>query len=228
MEKAAKSYRYERKFVVAELSPPEIRSLVRLHPSLFYEPYPPRCVNNIYYDSLDMASYFGNLDGTAHRVKVRIRWYGDLLGHIDKPTLELKIKHGLVGDKESYPLAAFCLTENGAWPDPAELTDPATVPPALRNRLLSLRPSLLNRYHRRYYQSADRRFRLTIDDCLDYYAVNSRANTFSRSWRDHRNCVVELKYDPSHAPLAAQIINAFPFRLSRNSKYINGVERMRA
>ena len=32
---------------------------------------------------------FNNVDGLKNRVKVRIRWYGDLFGVIEKPVLEL-------------------------------------------------------------------------------------------------------------------------------------------
>lgn len=228
MAKAAKSYRYERKFVVTELSLHEIESVVRLHPAMFFQPFQPRYVNNIYYDSVDLASYFGNLDGTAQRVKVRIRWYGDLLGRIEKPTLELKIKSGSLGTKRSYPLPPFSLTEDRPCPTIAEVTDTEAIPETLKWRLLSLRPSLLNRYYRRYYESADHKYRITIDDGLDYYAVSTIRNSFSHRFRDSHTRVVELKYDQTHAAGAGRVVNAFPFRLSRNSKYINGIDRIMA
>ena len=65
----------------------QVRALVKLHPSMFYEPYPPRYVNNLYLDTEDMENYLDNVSGVAERRKVRIRWYGDLFGDIGRPML---------------------------------------------------------------------------------------------------------------------------------------------
>ena len=89
------NYRYERKSVISELTKNEIKALIKLHPAMFLESYPPRFVNNLYLDSVGMNNYFDNMAGLKERVKVRIRWYGRLFGSVEKPTLELKIKNGL-------------------------------------------------------------------------------------------------------------------------------------
>jgi len=39
--------RYERKFLVDELDSHHVRALVKLHPMMFVQPYPPRYVNNM-------------------------------------------------------------------------------------------------------------------------------------------------------------------------------------
>ena len=85
----------------------EIEALVNLHPAIFSQIYHPRFVNNLYLDSLSLNSYFCHVNGLKDRVKVRIRWYGDLFGPVDEPVLELKIKRGSLGRKESFPLASF-------------------------------------------------------------------------------------------------------------------------
>ena len=78
-------YRYERKFFISKLTKYEVESLIKLHPAMFSEIYFPRFVNNLYFDSFNMKSYFDSVDGSPNRRKIRIRWYGDLFGDIEKP-----------------------------------------------------------------------------------------------------------------------------------------------
>lgn len=47
-----------------------------------------------------MLAYQDNLIGISDRMKVRIRWYGALLGLIEEPVLELKIKRGFLGGND--------------------------------------------------------------------------------------------------------------------------------
>jgi hypothetical protein len=42
---------------------------------------------------------------------VRVRWYGSLFGPILRPVMEFKVKQGLAGRKESFPLQPFVLDE---------------------------------------------------------------------------------------------------------------------
>ncbi len=112
MAKLVSDYRYERKFLVTEVDVAELDALVRYHPAVFSGIYHPRSINNIYFDSLDGTSHLENVEGNASRVKFRIRWYGDLLGQVDKPVLELKIKRGFLGRKESFRLTPFYLDES--------------------------------------------------------------------------------------------------------------------
>ena len=105
MENIANKYRYERKFLIRDLSVQEIETIIKLHPNFFSEIYYQRNVNNIYFDSLELESYQDNVTGSAQRVKTRIRWYGELFGLIEKPVLELKIKSGFLGRKESFHIS---------------------------------------------------------------------------------------------------------------------------
>ena len=106
---SAQIYRYERKFLVDQLDQHQVMGLIKRHPSMFSEPFPPRFINNFYLDTANMEHYHDNVVGAADRRKVRIRWYGDLMGQIERPVLEFKIKHGLVGTKRNYPYPSFHL-----------------------------------------------------------------------------------------------------------------------
>ncbi|MGD2159260.1 MAG: VTC domain-containing protein [Anaerolineales bacterium] len=220
------NYRYERKFVVSGLSPYEIESLVKLQPALFSEVYSSRFVNNLYFDSPGMRNYLDNIDGSAERVKVRIRWYGDLFGRIECPTLELKFKRGLVGRKVGFPLPQICIDGYLRKDTLLNVLRQSNIPDDLKLDLGSLEFSLLNRYRRKYFQSIDGHYRITMDTQMECYYVQSHRNAFLRKYVDLMNTIVELKYGPEEEEGASRICQYFPFRLSKNSKYVNGVESL--
>ena len=106
------AYRYERKFQVRDLSLSEVETIVRLHPAGFYRQFPTRKINNIYLDTRNLNSVVENIEGIANRLKTRIRWHGECFGEINNPVLELKIKKGLAGRKEYFPLEMFNLNND--------------------------------------------------------------------------------------------------------------------
>lgn len=220
------NYRYERKFIVSELTRYEIEALVKLHPAMFSEIYHPRFVNNLYFDSFSMKNYYSNVDGLLERVKVRIRWYGDLFGVIERPVLEVKVKNGSLGRKESFPLTPFSVDEDLQLDTILGTFEKSDMPQVLKLDLNSLEFSLLNRYRRKYFVSADRKYRITIDTEMVYCHIQSANNTFLHKLTDLMNTVVELKYGPGEDQYAEQVTNHFPFRMTKNSKYVNGIDRL--
>jgi hypothetical protein len=218
--------RYERKLIAQRLTLTDVLAVIRRHPAMFREAFPPRIVNNIYLDTPSLSDYHDHLHGAAHRVKTRIRWYGGGDGPIETSALERKIKRGLVGGKVSYPLPSFVvgdvLTRHGFL----EMLARAALPEALRQALLRLEPALANRYRRHYYQSADRRFRMTIDTDLSSSRPGPAAQLQRPSFRHAPGVIVELKFEPRHADDAADVTNALPFRLTRFSKYVAGIQQI--
>lgn len=218
------NYRFERKFVVSELSCHEIESLVRLHPAMFSEVYSSRSVNNLYLDSPSMRHYFDHTQGLKDRVKVRIRWYGDLFQNVDYPALEFKFKYGSMGRKTVFPLPPICIDGRLRQDALMKVLKQADLPDTLKFDLMSLEFSLVNRYRRKYFQSMDHRYRITLDTRIECYHIQGHTNTFLHKSIDRVNTVVELKYDSAEDYGADQICQHFPFRLSKNSKYVNGIE----
>jgi hypothetical protein len=199
-------FRFERKFYISDLSYAEVESIVRLNPGLFREIFHSRWVNNIYFDSPEMDSFHDNVAGATFRSKVRIRWYGDLRGLIEKPVIEFKKKAGLLGSKESYPLASFSVGDDFSRGTVHELLRTSLLPDFLKPRLACAEPSLVNRYRRKYFRSADGRYRITLDDMQQFFAVSSLPGL--RIFRTN----------------ASRITNRFPFRLTKSSKYVRGIE----
>jgi SPX domain protein involved in polyphosphate accumulation len=219
-------FRYERKFTITRLTKDEIEAFIKLHPAVFSEIYHSRFVNNLYLDSVQFKNYFDHIEGLGTRSKVRIRWYGSLFGVTEGPMLQIKSKVGLVGTKDSFPLLPFSIGENLNLAKVLTVFEKSQIPEALRIQLTSLRLSVLIRYRRKYFQSADRSYRITLDSQMTCYRVQSWGNTFLQKSVDSTNTILELKYPLGEDHRVEQITNRFPFRLSKVSKYVTGLERL--
>ena len=225
--RARDSLRYERKFTCDD-GRPFLESLVRLHPALFGEIHHRRWVNNIYFDTRGLASYEDNVDGESRlRIKVRIRWYGDLLGLIERPVLELKIKRGIVNWKEQFPLATFAIDESMSIGAIRDLLQRSGSPEYLTLSLQNLHPTLVNRYSRNYFQTPDHLFRLTIDSDLEFHAISAHYGGLG-AVLGIDTVILELKYGLDQATAAADLTQYLPLRVARSSKYATGIDRLRA
>lgn len=217
--------RYERKFVIFDLGVAETEAVIRFHPAVFSEIYHPRYVNNIYFDTPSLDHYHANVRGIAQRVKCRIRWYGKPAGPIARPTLELKRKSGLLGSKESHRLHPFELDDRF---DARHVLEKSDLPATLRCDLGPLHPVLMNRYRRRYFLSHDRKYRLTVDSELAYRTVGPGASRFPAWLPSDGRVIVELKFGVGGEDEAKRIATRFPFRITRSSKYVLGIEALYA
>lgn len=222
-----RSYRYERKLLTEALLPRQVETLVRTHPMMFYSPYPPRQINSLYLDTADMENYYDNVAGAETRRKVRLRWYGTLKGPLAKPMLEIKVKHGLVGKKLSYPLAPLVLDGHFCNRALQEAADRSKLPTVVRDDLRTMSPVLLNCYQRSYHATRDGRFRVTVDCRQVFWKINGvTANALHHRQRNDRDVIVELKYGLDQEGQADRAASYFPFRVTRNSKYVQGIDRV--
>ena len=221
-----KTYRYERKYFINEITGKDIISIVKLHPAMFSEIFYQRSVNNIYFDSLELNNYFDNIDGNMCRIKSRIRWYGEIFCVIEKPVLELKIKNGLLGRKERYPLNTFKLDNNFNMQNIFHIIQNTNIPEVVKIGIKSSQPTLLNKYDRKYFLSADKQYRITIDTNQVFYRIESQNNHFLNKIKNDVNVILELKYDKNADDDVNRITEHFPFRLTKSSKYISGVEKI--
>jgi len=225
LEEVQNSYRYERKFFINNIDGPAIESMLQNTLFGFSEMYPSRWVNNIYFDYLDFRNYMDNVAGNMYRVKSRIRWYGDLWQEIEQPKLELKIKQGLVGAKKIFDLNAFNLKRGiDANNIKQVITDSLSSEQVTAHNLKEQNPVMLNRYRRKYFQSLDKKFRMTVDDHQSFYKFNKYQNSFLQKVQDSSNTIIELKYTKENDRLVSNITNLFPFRVTKSSKYARGIE----
>ena len=117
---AEREWRYERKYPQEVYSAAEVNLMVRRHPALFIEAYPERWVNSLYYDTPSLGGLADSVNGLRDRVKVRVRWYGELTRRVETPVLEFKRKRGRLGSKDRYALSPLDFG-TGVAPLPEEL-----------------------------------------------------------------------------------------------------------
>ncbi|MDA1095972.1 MAG: polyphosphate polymerase domain-containing protein [Chloroflexi bacterium] len=218
--------RYERKFVAPQESVAQMLALLRTHPAFFREAYPPRFVNNIYFDDDDRQRYRESVDGRSDRTKIRVRWYGDLTGVVPSPVLEFKHKRGTVGWKRSIPVSGFSLKAGDTLGEIAEGVEEACRDSGTSLKPGGYRPALVNRYHRRYFVSADRVFRITVDTAMACFRLRHGSILDPDRIEYSRDLVLELKYAHDADSGAAAITEGIPIRLTKNSKFVIGTERL--
>jgi len=219
-----KKSRFERKFVNNSFEINQTERIIKLHPSLFSEIHQRRNINNIYFDSPTLENYYDNSYGKSERSKARIRWYGDLFQKIERPILEIKIKHGQVGNKLSFPLPSFEFNRNFDSAILIDVLQKANLPHDIYNKVSHSIPTLVNRYSRKYFTDFTRDFRITTDTNLCYYKITAGKNIINNKVVDNDNIIIELKYDFELDGKVKFITDNLPFRLTKNSKYVNGIE----
>ena len=223
-EQVSERYRYERKFLVEGLEERQILNLIHLHPAMFYQPYPPRWVNNIYFDTPDFSNYLDNVDGAVNRQKIRLRWYHGLFDESGKAALEIKIKNGLVGKKVQYPLGIFQLNRNISHHALQSFFNACNLESRVSTLIRDQVPVLLNRYWRHYFETVDRKFRVTVDLEMVFYQLRIVHNTLRHHHHERRFKIVELKYQKKNDVCAGKIASHFPFSVYKNSKYTLGLD----
>ncbi|MBD98284.1 MAG: hypothetical protein CMO34_00430 [Verrucomicrobia bacterium] len=212
--------RFERKFV-ADQSFSTVERIIKLNPGAFRPIFQKRQINNVYFDTPNLNNYYDNHFGKSHRNKMRIRWYGHPKDVAKNPVLEFKIKRGLSGLKESFPLPELSLKEFNAQEKWQAYFKQSELPEEVKHQLLNFRPSLLNSYERKYYKSFDNLYRITIDFNLKFYNIT---RGIIEKAEETQPVIVELKYDLDKNNGASKITAALPFRLGKFSKYAVGIE----
>ena len=216
--------RYERKFIIPSSYKSLIKHILYSDDLRFNKQYEQRIVNSIYLDKSDLQFFNENIDGLSNRKKYRIRWYGKLK-KIKEPILEVKIKDNELGDKILYKLDHFNpkLTKDIMQQLLTSLSK-SSISKYYLNEINFLKPTLLVSYKRNYYKSRIVNCRVTFDEDIKYYRLNPYSKVDLKSHKTNCSMIMEIKY-PSNLQNAyiANLLNNIPLRLSKNSKYINGL-----
>ena len=206
--------RYERKYKIENLSLSLVEQSIRLHPAGFRKIFPDRQVNNIYFDTSDWTTFKENVMGIAERKKFRVRWYGENLQEVEKPVFEIKIKSNQLGDKISHPISPFQLSNLAILMKEVQQLSKANLP---------LTPTLLNSYNRSYFGTPDGKYRITIDRNMRYFSMTNNAQFYNYRVQNEE-VVLELKYEEALDLATDRITQHLPFRMTKSSKYVNGIE----
>ncbi len=215
-----KNLRYERKFSTKLDDMKQMVLLIKAHKAIFKEAYEERRVNSIYFDTNGFEYYQDNLYGKSNRRKIRVRWYGDDIENLVAANLEIKSKNAHVGTKDTYNLGDNKIGD--FLKNYASIIEKSDADGAVKKLFPSLRPVILVSYSRRYFISADRNYRITLDYDLRYWDLHTGFNPLKKI--DTDICVVELKYSYDNDDLANTISAEFPDRYSKSSKYAIGID----
>ena len=147
-----------------------------------------------------------------------------MFGEVESPVLEFKFKSGAVGRKLSFLLKPFNLNLNFNIDILKGIFERSELPAWALYDILPLEPHLLNSYTRKYFRSFDKDFRVTVDNNMIYRNISRRNNSFTNHSINSTDIIVELKYNFDKDNLANSITNQFPFRLTKSSKYVNGID----
>ena len=215
--------RFERKTTLQGVSEKEILQRVKLHPLLFREIYHPRKINSIYFDSPFFRHYLENVEGVAYRRKLRVRWYGETFGLVSSPILEVKQKQNVLGTKFRAKFDSFEFGDKPCMRDLTENVGRSDALPEVKEYFRYLRPTVLCTYFRRYFLSANRHYRLTLDVNIEYWSMSADGIPHQQS--KDSGAVIEIKYDIEHDNAPATLFSDAGFRMCKNSKYVNALNR---
>ena len=215
--------RQEIKFVAREDKLGQLLRWVRAHRAGFSSPYPDRQINNVYFDTYNQLAYTENLAGGSARTKLRYRWYGESACP-DIGVLERKCKRNYFGWKIRYAIDELLYEEGDSWRVFTGKLKSKLPPDGAEWLSVNPNPVMINRYQRRYFLSADRKIRVTID--RDQVVLDQRfaaGPNVIRKANLPRTIIVEIKFDRHDRDLASRVIQGMPLRVSRHSKYMVGV-----
>lgn len=207
--------RYERKYRIEQVDRRLILQILRLHPAGLTQLYPDRQINNIYFDTPGLTTYKENVMGIANRDKYRVRWYGWDPTQIQKPILEIKHRRNNVGTKTFHPMGVFSMEELQPLVQAVNQHSGTTAP---------LLPTLQNSYKRAYFSTPDQKFRLTLDWDLAYASMRACRKFTKHQQKESNVHILELKYEQELEQEADRITQFLPFKSTKNSKYVTGVE----
>jgi len=216
--------RYEVKIPLPASFLSGLRMDIRLHPAHWRTAYPPRQVNNLYFDTPDYRNLSATLEGHAERIKPRLRWYGPNSSRPSAVRFELKRKTGHVGWKEIYRVDGEFDLNATSWPALYRELKGALEPRARLWLERFGRPALINHYQRAYYETPDGAIRLTLDtDIRAYDQHRGFACNLTSPAHTEPTLVLELKSGREHAARLARILGRFGPRVDRFSKYVQGM-----
>ena len=135
------------------------------------------------------------------------------------------MKRGFLGRKHAVNFDEFSISEELNL---SKLYKPKNL--IIDSKYLDLRslyPSLLNRYTRKYFLSSDGRFRATLDHDQSFYNLFQRPkfNRLPKPKIDKASVILELKYAYGEDKIANKIISELPYRVTKSSKYVTGMQK---
>ena len=225
-KQSSNNYRYERKYIVPSHWSNEVLLTIKKEMECT-DLYEQRQVNSIYFDTDDLKFAQQNISGDSTRVKLRLRYYGNI-DNFYNPHFEEKIKRGNTGTKNIYEVDNC----------PSDLLiqsldinkKRSNLPCDIQNLLMNLKPIILITYFRQYLVTKDKKFRLTYDNnirCIPLTFNNIPFSFANKKFFQYQYHLLEVKYGISEDKELSNLMKRFPLRVSKSSKYIAGLNLIR-
>ena len=198
-----------------------MRQWVRNHAAAFHIAYPSRQVNNVYYDTEELGAFNDHISGQGSRQKLRFRWYHDRMDLVDGQ-LEIKRKDAMIGSKYAQKINGIQFNKH-TWQQIRQQML-AQTDGEMQMLVRSTQPVIINTYQRDYYVSADSGTRLTLDYNMKAWDQRVYSSPNLRCRIPLANVmVIEFKRDTHNASEFADILAAFPLRVTNFSKYVDSL-----
>jgi len=205
--------RIEKKFIINSLYDDNIINLIQNRIGL-KEIFKERQINNIYFDDFNLSRFYANINGDFLKEKWRLRWYGKTFGENKTLTLEQKIRLGNVQFKKTETTLKVNIFDN---------MNTNVFYDKVPNKIKNLFIVNFNKYNRKYFANRDKSIRITIDKSISYSNIfKTKKFKLNKIYKDRR-IILEIKSIINNEDLLQNICQNLPLRVSKNSKYINGV-----
>ena len=216
-------YRNEIKYLLYGVGRKTLYIQYKLSSLLLSKSYPDRWVNSIYFDNINLDYFKQSIEGISRRTKVRLRWYGDFY-NLENPLLELKFKNGHKNIKKSILIKDKLIYDRKLLKSLNNLISSKSLPKNFKYLLKELRPVLANRYFRSYHLSANKKYRVTTDTCLNFANLITSSLNFPY-WKKLKDAsIVELKFNKSDDYIVNFMTEIYSrYRPSQISKYTYGL-----
>ena len=217
--------RFERKYSLSVSDLPRFWRWKSGSGSVFQAAYPDRSINNIYFESPEWANYDENLAGISRRCKCRLRWYGDTKAPVNM-RFEVKRRRNSIGDKlvQKIPDNRLVLGNEVShiYTELRKCLDPELKMILDQSHL----PVLFNSYRRQYYSTKEG-VRLTLDIDLQFESLANCCDEYRyKAVKSEIYGFMEVKYSVNQRSNVERCLKELPFRATRNSKYVIGIQHL--
>ena len=203
-----KNYRFEFKYKLNSFESLNIDDYLKSNSKIF-KIYPSRNIHSIYYDTYDLKFISENLSGISERKKFRIRWYNNdqeqLIAEVKirKNKLVTKIKKNFEVKKNLNSIKNLSLIEYNQ-----------NVKEIILKYFSKevLQPKVKISYLRDYFYYKG--LIITLDKNLEFLDLKTK-QIFN-----FKNNIIEIKFSENKLNLFNKLESNFPFRITRNSKYV--------
>jgi|TARA_B110000305_G_C19452093_1_gene648543 hypothetical protein len=202
--------------------------------SSFKKSFSNRGVNSLYYDTPNLDFANENIIGLSKRIKIRARWYSNNDKNFliefckQKQVFKFEVKRKLNNQSDKIILSEFKSDNENLITERRNLLKKKLKLEISNYSDLShieLNDIVFVGYNREYYENFyDPNIRLTIDKDIVCSKCNN-LNDLKITKISNNYIIIELKFDQQKEDLIKNMMNTFPFRQVRSSKYLYALSK---